>query len=137
MSFKQVDYCRILDEEWNPNEGPQAYFREVVTTRFLLVVFDRKGDSKTRTFKGVVPFTLPADAELEANKFWNSIREHVRKSDYDGLYALRSRKYFHLRPKAQNAVDTVLTPSGVRAKKYAYWINKTVIYDVLKDHGLV
>lgn len=137
MSFKRIDYHDICDEQWHPDDGPQAYFREVVTSRFLFVVFDRHGVSKIRTFKGVMPFCLPSDAEHEAHALWDDIRQCVLHSRYEELYSLKTQSYFHLRPKARNAADRIMTPTGVMAKKYAYWINRSVVFEALRTHGFV
>jgi DNA mismatch repair protein MutH len=137
MSFKQINYRSLLSEVWNPDHGPQAYLREVVTSRYLFLVFDRIGTSMERTFRGAMPFRLPIDAEEEAHWLWERIRDCLRRSEYDLLYSLRSRQYFHVRPKAKNAQDTIVLEDGVNIKKMAYWINRQFLASELKTRGFI
>ena len=132
MSFKQIYYDKVLQEEWDDSAWCQ-----VLESRFLLMVFDENSESLEKTFKGACFWTL-SDLQMDEGKlFWEELRALISKNDFDGVNQLKSESSFHVRPKAKNAEDRKITLSGMEVRKNAYWIYSSVIVEVLKKHNLI
>lgn len=129
MSFAQIDYEAVVNEDWET-----SYWGSVISNKFLVMVFDRDTSVSETIFKGAFFWSLPNEAQEEAIVFWNDIRLKIEQEQFPSLYSLKSPKYYHVRPKAENAAD-VRVVNGKRVKKMAYWINRKVVRDELLAQG--
>ena len=78
-------------------------------------------------------WTMPqADLNL-AEEYWNHIKENILNDNISEEYwwKAKDRKKFHIRPKAQKAVNLAPTPNGGWAKKFCYWFNNDFVRDIV------
>ena len=70
-----------------------------------------------------------SDAEI----YWEDIKKHVSEDHISTAYFYKDgdHKKFHVRPKAQKAINMAPTPSGTMAKKYCYWFNKSYVASIV------
>lgn len=144
MSFKNIDYCEVLDNDnW---EDSDLY--EVFTNRFMFVVFtpvieetidvrnNRTGEIDTEqryVLEKIFFWTMPTADLEDARLYWENIRSNVLANRIEAkyFYSIRDRKKFHVRPKAAYAKDRTVNPNGGEAYKYCYWFNADYIKQII------
>lgn len=148
MSFKNIDYCEILEnDEWTESE-----LYEIVTTRFLFVVFrpvkgrtitvhnNATGEDSTEecfVLDKAFFWTMPPDDIEAAKKYWEHIRKNVRDNNInlDAFWSISDRKKFHVRPKATNKAQLTVNPNGGICEKYCYWFNQDYIKSIIDSNN--
>ncbi len=143
--FPTFKYTEIVNEEWENSE-----FRELIeNTKYLFFVF--KHDGTDYIFKGVKLWNIPED-DIESNikVVWEKTKDIVLNGnivngyDVDGsritnFPGMSSNPVCHVRPHAQNAMDTYPLPvvdnftGAMEYTKHCFWLNNSYIMDVLKD----
>lgn len=131
MSFDQIQYKEIVQEEWE-----DSYWHETVHKRFLFIVFQFKG--KELYFKKAMFWNMPYEDILLAERFWENTKDKIKADVYNDFWKLKHRKVFHVRPKGvklkkSGKLDLMETPAGGQQTKKCYWINALYIKDVIKD----
>lgn len=142
MSFENIDYNEII----NNKEWTNSRWYEIVTSRFMFVVFredpDTHGceweDEARYTLDKVVFWTMPAQDMKRAKAYWENIRQNVTSDTLqDGnntFWKQRDGRMFHVRPKAQNSGDKCYSPkSGIEVPKKAYWFNRDYVRETIKQ----
>ncbi|MCM1518196.1 MAG: hypothetical protein NC117_06115 [Pseudoflavonifractor sp.] len=148
MSFKNIDYCEIYDnEEWVESE---AY--EIFTSRFMFVVFkpvvgkeiavynNRRKRMETEdeyVLDSVFFWTMPAGDLETAREYWLNIRDAVCADHISPQYfwSLGDHKKFHVRPKARVGSDKAVNPNGGICDKYCYWFNAEYVKEIIERQG--
>lgn len=127
MSFGQIDYTGILDENWE-----ESYWFETITKRFLFIIFQIDGDGEIRLTKAFF-WTMPPDDIKLAEEFWIDTRDQIRKNDFKHFWKISDDRVFHVRPKGKNrqGEDLADTPAGGLEEKNCYWLNKNYIQKVI------
>ena len=76
---------------------------------------------------------MPQNDLSDAEEYWKDIKKHVSEDHVstDYFYKEGDNKKFHVRPKAQKAIELAPTPSGTMAKKYCYWLNHSYIKTII------
>ncbi len=144
MSFKNIDYCEISDNEnWIESE---AY--EIFTSRFLFVVFKPVADEKITIFnnktksyvteqsyilESVFFWTMPTDDLEVAKEYWENIRQAVLTNNITpkAFWSIGDHKKFHVRPKARVKSDQSVNPNGGFCDKYCYWFNADYVKQII------
>ncbi len=126
MSFAQIKYTEIVKENWE-----ESYWNVTLTKRFFFVVFKKtpKGDL---ALDKVFFWTMPIKDLKKAKAFWSDTRKKIRAGDYDNFLKSTDHEICHVRPKAQNAADKMLSPQGTMEKKKAYWLNRSYILNIVQ-----
>lgn len=132
MSFENIDYIEVAEcEDWI-----ESRLYELYSSRFMFVVFREQTAGKDDyVLDDVFFWTMPQkDLEL-AEVYWNHIKENVLAGHISAEYWWKGadRKKFHVRPKAQKAVDLAPTPDGKGAKKYCYWFNNDYVREIVDN----
>lgn len=131
MSFSQINYNEIVEEEiWE-----ESVWYNILTRRFLFVVFEKSPDGgvKASCLKKVFFWTMPTkDLEI-AKLFWKDTRDKIKRGDFEHFIAMSDNKICHVRPKARNSMDTILTSFGYQKKK-AYWLNRSYILNIVHQN---
>jgi len=127
MSFAGIKYDQILLEDWE-----SSYLYETCTKRFFFVIFQRNESDKLCLIKAFF-WTMPAGDLQKAEGFWIDTQSKVRNGVYDSFLSSTDHPICHVRPKARNAADTVLSPQGKQEKKFAYWLNRSYIFDIISE----
>ena len=132
MVFSQIDYMGIVKEK----DWEESVWYQTLTQRFLFVVFrkDTSGDNKMAVLENVFFWTMPVDDLKVAECFWNDTKEKIQKGDFEHFWRLGDHNICHVRPKAQNSQDKMMTPSGIWVTKKGYWLNAEYILDIVNNH---
>ncbi len=149
MSFENINYCDIADEEnWYDSR-----LYEIFSGKFLFVVYKATGrkikyntysiskkqneqvEEKEYVLSDAFFWTMPQEDLEWAENYWLHIKETVLSGHVseDYWWKQSDRKKFHVRPKAQLSKDLALTPQGTRAKKYCYWFNNDYVKTIINN----
>jgi len=127
MSFKQIQFMDIVDEEWET-----SYWLETLTKRFFFVVFQYDGFDTLRLEK-VFFWAMPVDDLEIAKRFWLDTKKKIARGDHASFIKESDNLICHVRPKARDSSDKTLAPSGRMEKKMAYWLNSSYVKTVVDD----
>lgn len=126
MSFENIDYIEVAEcENWF-----ESRLYELFSSRFMFVVFKEQNASKEDyVLDDVFFWTMPQQDLEDAEIYWNHIKDNILADHISEEYWWKGsdKKKFHVRPKAQKAVDLAPTPNGKSAKKYCYWLNNDYV----------
>jgi DNA mismatch repair protein MutH len=124
MSFRGFKYLEIVNEEWD-----ESTFAEELERMFLFVIF-QYDDSGNERLKKIVYWNMPFKDREEARRVWERTRNQVR-IDARNLPKSAESPVAHVRPKATNSKDTILTPQGEQLVKKAFWLNRGYVENVI------
>lgn len=138
MSFPTFRFKELVNEEWETSTFG-TYLSE---TRFLFVVY-KFDQQDVLHLRGCQFWNIPyEDLDREVRKVW----EHTRKVLIDGLQIThKNGKNYnnfpnasenpvcHVRPHAQNSMDTYELPDGRQYPKQCFWLNSSYILNQLND----
>jgi DNA mismatch repair protein MutH len=124
MSFRNVYYCDIVNEEWE-----ESYWYGTISKRFLFVVFRKSEDGikKHAVLERVIFWTMPVKDYPYAESLWIDTREKVSRGDYGHFIRSSENPICHIRPKGEDSSDLMQTPQGTFEKKMCYWLNRQYI----------
>lgn len=138
MSFPTFRFKELLEEDWENSEFGN-YLRE---TRFLFVVYKFDDNDELR-LKGCQFWNIPyEDLEIQVKGVWEKTREVIRNGlqvtlengmRRNNLPKASENPVCHVRPHAQNAMDTYELPDGRSYPKQCFWLNNTYIYEQIHD----
>ena len=134
MSFENIDYIEVAEcEEWIDSRLYELY-----SSRFMFVVFREQNQGKEDyVLDDVFFWTMPQkDLDL-AEEYWSHIKTNILEDHISEEYWWKGadRKKFHVRPKAQKAVDLAPTPNGKGAKKFCYWFNNDYVREIVDNRN--
>jgi len=124
MSFPGFKYLDIVNEEWE-----ESRFFEKLELKFLFVVFcsDENGNER---FSNIVFWNMPYKDRLEAKRVWEETKRRVA-IDSSKLPGITESSVAHVRPKARNGSDKILTPQGDMQVKKCFWLNSSYIAKII------
>jgi len=146
MSFKNIDYCEIYDnDEWTESE---TY--EIFTNRFMFVVFkpvsgeeitvynnSTKRDVTEQSYilDSVFFWTMPQEDLELAKDYWENIRQAVISNNIvpSSFWSIGNHRKFHVRPKARVKSDQAINPNGGFCDKYCYWFNAEYVKQIIDN----
>lgn len=126
MSFKNVDFCEIVDEEWE-----DSYFYNAVTSKFLIVLFKHSKMSDEYFLDKVVFWQVPTEDYDKFKFVWEDTKQKIQNNDYNSFIKISENSVSHIRPKGKNSNDLMETPQGTYEKKKCFWINQKYIQEKL------
>ena len=139
MSFENIDY----DEVWANDEWLDSRWYEIVTSRFMFVVFRESpnadwGAEKRYVLDNMIFWTMPAHDLQMAEDYWENIRQNVVNdtlSDTNNTFWREAdKKLFHVRPKAQTSRQKYTSPlSGIEVPKKCYWFNRKYVKQIINE----
>jgi DNA mismatch repair protein MutH len=125
MSFAQIKYKEIVNEEWE-----ESYWHEVLTKRFFFVIFKKDEADELRLHK-VRFWSMPWKDLNVAQQFWEDTKAKVARGDYENFIKIRDDKICHVRPKGIDSNDLMETPQGGLQKKKCFWLNASYIKKII------
>ena len=135
MSFENIDYIEVAEcDDWL-----NSRLYELYSSRFMFVVFKEQNANKEDYVLDDVFFWTMPQQDLEwAEVYWNHIKDNILANHISEKYWWKGadKKKFHVRPKAQKAVDLAPTPSGEGAKKFCYWFNNDYVREIIEKRKL-
>lgn len=126
MSFPVFKYMDIIDEDWEDSS-----FFEKIEQKFLFVIFreDENGDLRLQKLNY---WNMPYLDREEARRVWEDTKRRVA-IDASNLPKSTESRVAHVRPKAKNAQDTLVTPQGTMLIKKCFWLNRSYIGDIVRS----
>lgn len=138
MSFSAFKFKELVEEEWE-NSTLYNYLSE---TRFFFVIYKFDQNDILR-LKGCQFWNIPYnDLENEVYKVWSLTRKIILEGikitirngkHYNNLPSASENPVCHVRPHAQNRLDTYELPDGSQFTKQSFWLNNTYIASQLKE----
>ena len=124
MSFKNVYFCDIINEDWE-----DSYWFETISKRFLFVVFRKSEDGEKRhaILERVIFWTMPVKDYPFAEALWKDTKQKVEDGDYMHFVKSSENPVCHIRPKGEDSTDLMPTPQGTLEKKKCYWLNRRYV----------
>ncbi|PKM93210.1 MAG: DNA mismatch repair protein MutH [Firmicutes bacterium HGW-Firmicutes-1] len=132
MSFEQIQYTEIAAEEWEDSTIREKF----ENNKHLWIVFKSKNHYEKQSDISL------KDLILYKVKFWNMPIEHL-EGDYKALWQDTVVKigngiynqFFkssdnpvgHIRPKAKDSDDLMITPQGTYERKMCFWLNSKYV----------
>lgn len=128
LSFKNIDFCEIVDEEWE-----ESYFYNAVTSKFIFVIFKRDLPKSEYFLDRVVFWQIPKSDYDTIKSVWIETREKIKRGDYENFVSISENRIAHIRPHAKDSRDLMLTPQGTFEKKKSFWLNQKYIQENVLD----
>ncbi len=125
MSFPQIRYREIIHEDWDNSE-----LYEQLTKRFFFVIFQKNLNGESQ-LKKVMFWNMPTNDLETMHKVWSDTRKKIIKGDFEHFVKISDDKVGHVRPKALNALDTMLTHLGTNEKKKSFWLNNSYVKSII------
>lgn len=132
MSFENIDYIEVAEcDEWI-----ESRLYELYSSRFMFVIFrEQTAGEEDYVLDDVFFWTMPQKDLEWAEKYWEHIKNNILANHISEEYWWKGsdKKKFHVRPKAQKAVDLAPTPDGKGAKKFCYWFNNDYVREIVDN----
>lgn len=127
MSFKNIVYTEIVDEEWE-----DSYWYETLNRRFFFVVFQRDSRDDLR-LKGVKFWGMSVDMIELGRQFWEHTKNQIIEGKFEEFWRGSDGKVFQVRTKGRNSLDLMQTALGSQERKKCFWINRSFISAAISD----
>lgn len=137
MSFENIDY----DEVYETKDWINSRWYEIITSRFMFVIFREKPDTswgkeKRYVLDDVIFWTMPVEDLPAAEDFWNNIRQNVLsdtlQDENNTFWGMALHNKFHVRPKSQTSKEKYFSPvSGQEVPKKCYWFNRDYVAQII------
>lgn len=127
MSFAQIKYTEIINEEWE-----ESYWHETLTKRFFFVIFQKDYHGILR-LKKVMFWNMPPNHLEIAESFWIDTRDKIINEDFKHFIKISDNRICHVRPKGTNARDMMVTHTGKMEKKKCFWLNASYIKSIISS----
>lgn len=120
MSFPGFKFLDIIHESWEDS----ALF-EKIEKKFLFIVFQVDEEGVER-FRGSFLWNMPYEDRLEAKRVWEDTKRRTTIDARD-LPRITESPVAHVRPKARDGKDKILTPQGTHHVRQAFWLNASYV----------
>ena len=128
MSFKAMDYCEMVDQDW---EDSDLY--QILTSKFFFVIYKHDTKETPYILSQIKMWNMP-ERDLEiAQDGWEDTRHKIISGDYDNFIRIRDRRIIHVRTHGKDSSDLVVTPQRTMQTKRSFWLNKTYLIKQLKN----
>jgi len=133
MSFKAIDFCSIVDEEWEDSD-----FYQSIVSRFLIVIFKEYNDG-TYHLHAYKFWNMPLEDYKEAQAVWLDTQEKIKQGDYGHFIKQKKPKghqgVAHVRPHGVKG-QRVETPQGTYERPKSFWLDKPYVRDKIVSEFL-
>ena len=124
MSFRGFKFLDLVNQEWE-----DSIFCEELEQKLLLFVTKLDENKKERLYK-IAYWNMPFEDRLEAKRVWEETKKRI-KIDATNLPKISESKIAHVRPKARNGKDKIITPQGTMQLKQCFWLNAQYLTEVI------
>lgn len=132
MSFEQINYCEIMGEEWLESTIRDKFENK----KHLWIVFranriyNRQLDLRLDeiVFDKMIYWNMPiSDLDIYYYQLWKDTVGKIQEGIYDDFMKTKDNPVGHIRPKAKNAKDLMMTPQGTLERKMCFWLNASYV----------
>ena len=127
MSFPGFKYLEIVNENWEDSS-----FCKKLESKFLFVIFKIDSDGNERLSR-VFYWNMPYQDRVEAMRVWLETKRRVL-IDAGNLPKMSESHVAHVRPKARDGKDKLMTPQGDMQVKKSFWLNNGYIAKVISGN---
>ncbi len=124
MSFKNIDFCEIVDEDWE-----DSYFYNAITSKFVIVLFKRDSNQDEYYLDRIIDWRIPVEDYHWFKEVWIDTKNKIATGNYNNFIKISDNPVSHIRPKGKKADDLMLTPQNTYEKKKCFWINQSYIQE--------
>lgn len=129
MSFKNINYKEIINEEWEDSD-----WYEILSHKFLFLVFQKKEDGSGSIFRTAFFWNMPSNDLKIAKEYWEHTKQRIIEDDFSHFIKASDKKICHVRPHGKDSHDLVETATGRMEKKYSYWLNREYILGIVNSY---
>jgi DNA mismatch repair protein MutH len=136
MSFPAFTFANLLNESWDDIDEDEQHFRNLISGRFMFVLFQCSGDCKStdnKFFRGIKFWNMPFKDIGVVRSVWEETKIAVSQSNPSLFAKARQKRIVHVRPHGRNRRDTDILPDGTTVTKRCFWLNASYIRDVVRD----
>lgn len=132
MSFEQINYCEIIEEEWEESTIRNKFENK----KYLWIIFKSKINFEKQSdlsldniyLYKVMFWNMPiSDLDGSMYRVWLDTINKIKQGEYEKFIKISDGEIAHIRPKARNSSDLIITPQGMRARKKCFWLNAKYI----------
>lgn len=128
ISFPYIRFDEIVDEEWE-----ESATCDIMSSRFLFVVFQKGSDNKNLFFKGIKFWSMSNEDLETVHSVWQDTVNKIRDGDYGNFIPLSGNRISHVRPHGRDSRDRAMGPDGNKYKKQCFWLNAGYVKDIVKE----
>lgn len=137
MSFEQIDYCEIVNEEWETSTIRDKFENK----KHLWIIFKSKVNFEKQSelsladivLNKVMFWNMPIlDLNNSMYKVWSDTTNKIKQGDYNNFIKISDGEIAHIRPKGQNVKDLAPTPQGTEERKKCFWLNARYIKEQIE-----
>ncbi|ADY14425.1 Sau3AI family type II restriction endonuclease [Sphaerochaeta globosa] len=129
MSFKQIRYEEIIDQEWEDSD-----FYVELTSKFFFIVFKHDHPEDPYILDRVLFWNMPETDLQVVKQVWLDAQQKISSGNYENFVKSSDRKIAHVRPHATDSSDVMRTPQGTYEKKKSFWLNRNYIMEILNNN---
>lgn len=138
MSFEQIDYCEIVNEEWETSTIRSKFENK----KHLWIIFKSKVNFERQSelrledilLDKVMFWNMPiSDLNNSMYKVWVDTTNKIKQGDYTHFMKISDGEIAHIRPKGRNAKDLAPTPQGIEERKKCFWLNAKYIKEQIES----
>ncbi len=137
MSFEQIDYCEIVNEEWETSTIRDKFENK----KHLWIIFKSKVNFEKQSelslndivLDSVMFWNMPiSDLDSSMYKVWLDTTDKIKQGVYNDFIKISDGEIAHIRPKGQNSKDLTPTPQGTEERKKCFWLNAKYIKEQIE-----
>lgn len=141
MSFEQIDFCEIVNEEWEDSKIRDKFENK----KHLWIIFKLKTKADKLVdvslediiLEKVMFWNMPiSDLEGSMKSVWKDTVEKIKLGDYDNFIKIKDGEIAHIRPKAKDSSDLMITPQETYEKRKCFWLNAKYIKEQIEKEDL-
>lgn len=126
ISFPAFRWTVLNDEvEWEESD-----LYSILTSKFFFTVFQKTATTMP-LLVGSFFWTMPNNDLESMKQLWIDTKHKINDGDYCHFIKKTEHLVGHVRPHAQNALDTYPTPQGGNETKKSFWLNNEYVENVI------
>ena len=134
MSFPAFRYEELVKQTWETSDFYEQIDREFFFPVFQFNTSDPSKESrKELMFKGAFFWSVPDNDFVVIEQVWNDTKEKVLEEDFDHFVRASDGRISHIRPHAQNSMDTY-PYKGREYVKRCFWFNDKYIAEIVRKN---
>ena len=132
MSFEQINFCEIIKENWEESTIRSKFENK----KHLWIIFKSRVDFEAQSevnlndliLEKVMFWNMPiSDLDGSMHRVWEDTVLKIKQNKYDEFIKISDGEIAHIRPKAKNNKDLMITPQGTMEKRKCFWLNAKYI----------
>lgn len=137
MSFEQIDYCELANEEWETSTIRDKFENK----KHMWIIFksnvnfekQAELDLNDIVLNKVMFWNMPiSDLNNSMYRVWVDTVTKINEGNYNNFIKISDGEIAHIRPKGKNSDDLAPTPQGTEERKKCFWLNASYIKEQIE-----